>query len=100
MLIPRFSIRWLLGLTTLSAGVSLVLSFAIRGEAWALGMLVGLSSLVLLAIFYAAAFATAWLAWRSLGSIHEAPPGASPFARPLGGGMIEASVNDSPPITG
>jgi hypothetical protein len=100
MLIPRFSIRWLLGLTTLSAGVSLVLSFAIRGEAWALGMVVGLGSLVLVAVLYAAAFAMAWFAWRTLGSIPAGPPGASPFARPLGGDVIEASVNDSPPITG
>jgi hypothetical protein len=100
MLIPRFSIRWLLGLMTLSAGVSLVLSYAIRGEAWALGTLLGLGSLLLLAVFYAATFAAAWLTWRTMGVIHEAPPGRSPFAKSAADEMIESPYSDNPSITG
>jgi hypothetical protein len=100
MLIPRFSIRWLLGLTTLAAAVSFVLSYAVRGEAWALGVLAGLGSLSLLAVLYAATFAAAWLTWRGMGAIHEQPPAKSPFAEPLGGDLSDAAVNDAPPITG
>ena len=44
MLIPRFSIRWLLGLTTFSAVVSLVLASAVRGRPWALGVMAGVSA--------------------------------------------------------
>jgi hypothetical protein len=61
MLIPRYSIRWLLGLTTLSAGVSLVLAHALRGEAWAIGVTSGLWTLVVVALFFIIAFLCAWL---------------------------------------
>jgi len=100
MLIPRFSIRWLLGLTTLSAGVSMILSYAIRGEAWALGVLTGLGSLMLLAVLYAVAFSTAWLAWRTMGVIHQESPGHSPFAKSDVGDMVEAPFTEGPSITG
>jgi hypothetical protein len=100
MLIPRFSIRWLLGLTTLSAGLSLVLSYAVRGEAWALGVLAGMGSLSVLAVLYAAAFAAAWMTCRGFGAIHETPPAKSPFAEPIGGQLNDPAVNDTPSITG
>lgn len=60
MLIPRFSIRWLLGLTTFSAFVSLVLSYAVRGHAWAMGIVAGIWVLVTAFLFFAAAFLVAW----------------------------------------
>ena len=61
MFIPRFSIRWLLGLTTFSAFVSFILSYSVRGYAWAIGMVAGLWTLVATFIFFAAAFLAAWL---------------------------------------
>jgi uncharacterized membrane protein len=62
MLIPRFSIRWLLGLTAVCAAISLVLSFAARGAAWANGVWVGLvGSLVMLFALHVVAFGAAWL---------------------------------------
>ena len=61
MLIPRFTLRWLLGLITVSALVSLVLSYAVRGRAWALGITAGLWCLVFVALLYVAAFLVAWL---------------------------------------
>lgn len=60
MLLPRFSIRWLLGLTTFSACVSLVLSYAVRSHAWAIGVVAGLWALVVAFLFFAAAFLVAW----------------------------------------
>lgn len=60
MLIPRFSIRWLLGLTTFSAFVSLVLSYAVRAQPWAIGVVAGLWVLVATFLFFAAAFLVAW----------------------------------------
>ena len=47
MLIPRFSIRFLMGLTTLLAAACLVASHALRGEPWAIGLF---AVLVMLAI--------------------------------------------------
>lgn len=61
MLIPRFSVRWLLGLTTVSALVSLVVSFAVRGQAWALGLTAGLWCLAIAFLLYVSAFLAAWL---------------------------------------
>ena len=61
MLIPRYSLRWLLGLTTFSALISLILSYAVRGNAWAIGMASGLWTIVIVGLFYVAAFLAAWL---------------------------------------
>lgn len=61
MVIPRFSIRWLLGLTAVCGAISLVLSYAARGEPWGIGATVGLASFVLLFVLHAVAFCVAWL---------------------------------------
>jgi hypothetical protein len=100
MLIPRFSIRWLLGLTTLCAGVSLVLSYATRGQSWAIGILVGLSSLLVVALLYVAAFGIAWFVWRSMGTLHEVPPGDSPFGKLAAGELSDGAITENPSITG
>ncbi len=82
MLIPRFSIRWLLGLTTVSAGVSLVLASAVRGRPWAIGIVAGLWAIVIIALFYATAFLLAWLLNHFLAAIllKRRQAGGSPFA--------------------
>lgn len=81
MLIPRYSIRWLLGLTTLCAAVSLVLSSAVRGEAWAIGISAGLASLFVVALLHMGAFLLAWMFSR-MGSnaAGNRAAGDSPFA--------------------
>ena len=48
MLLPRFSILWMLGFTAFCAVVSLVLANAVRGEFWAIGAMAALGSGVLL----------------------------------------------------
>src|SRR5437762_333948 len=111
MLIPRFSLRWLLGLTTLCAAVSLVLAAAIRRETWAIAMMAALASLVLVAILYVAAFLGAWLTAQALAiRLRRRAGGASdsPFATqkttgsPFGAGpLVTAAESESPPpLTG
>jgi len=96
MLIPRFSIRWLLGLTTFSACISLVLSFAVRGHAWAIGVVAGLWVLVVTFLFFSLAFLLAWLiTGGQRNSSRQTPP--APIDQPL----HPAPTTDlPPPITG
>lgn len=111
MLIPRYSLRWLLGLTTFSAGVSLVLSYAIRGAPWAIGVAAGLWSLVIVALVYVAAFLAAWLIAQVLAVARNRSsetPGDSPFAAATPGdssfgdryGAAQPIADSPPPITG
>jgi uncharacterized membrane protein len=86
MLIPRFSIRWLLGLTAVCAAISLVLSFAARGAAWANGVWVGLvGSALMLFVLHVIAFVAAFLLSQFFPAVREpeaipVPPGAAPAA--------------------
>ncbi len=107
MLIPRFSVRWLLGLTTFSALVSLVLSYAVRGQPWALGITAGLWCLVVVFVLHVASFLAAWLlsqAWtnthsRTAAAKSQADAGDNPFA-PLIRPARQHPVEDPPAITG
>jgi hypothetical protein len=56
-LIPQFSVRWILALTTVMAVVSLVFTQALAGHAWAVGIAILLATLVMAFVVYAAAFA-------------------------------------------
>jgi hypothetical protein len=110
MLIPQFSLRWLLGVTALCAGVSLILSFAIAGENWAIGAAAALGSVAGLATLYAAVFLGAWLLVQVAGGlVGSRALGQSPFANktpaesPFGGppSITESPMSESPPpITG
>jgi hypothetical protein len=105
MLIPRFSIRWLLGLTTFSACISLVLSYAVRGQPWAIGVVAGLWVLVATFLFFAAAFLVAWFITggqtnpalqTDLATTNE-PGTAQPPSPPL---HSSQAIDLPPPITG
>lgn len=108
MLIPRYSIRWLLGLTTFAAVVSLVLASAVRGRAWAIGVSAGLWSLVVVFIAYVAAFSAAWLVAQVIAAMQQRPHGGggSPFAAKeltvgaQGSMAREPTVDTPPPLTG
>jgi hypothetical protein len=90
MIIPRFTIRWLLALITVSGGLSLVLASAVRQESWAIGAVVGLCALALMFALHAAAFSCAWLLTQFTSSVGgsslpkggggQSPFGNSPFA--------------------
>jgi hypothetical protein len=88
MIIPRYSLRWLLALLTVCGGLSLVLSYAFQGQAWAIGSIVGLGSLIVVVALHAVAFSIAWLLtqfyYLAVGGSGSPPAGGqSPFA---GGG--------------
>ncbi|MDX1948041.1 MAG: hypothetical protein SFU86_21760 [Pirellulaceae bacterium] len=81
MVIPRFSIRWLLGLTAVCAAISLVLSYAARGEPWGIGAAIGLASLVLLFLLHAGTFAVAWLLSQALAVVDPPSTPVNPFGQ-------------------
>ena len=60
MLIRQFSLRTLLIVITLAAGVSLLLSYAIQGRAWAFAIA---AFLVMLAVGLAVQGLVFWLVW-------------------------------------
>jgi hypothetical protein len=61
MLIPQFTLRRLLALTAVCGGVFLVLSQAVAGSAWAIGVSVAIGSLVAVFAAYAAVFGGVWI---------------------------------------
>jgi hypothetical protein len=97
MLIPRFTLRWLLGLTTISALVSLVLSFAVRGQPWALGITAGLWCLAIVFVFYVSAFLAAWLIANTKSAFRVSPPAGSQGDNPFASKLPMQPSGDSPP---
>jgi len=80
MLIPRFSIRWLLAMTTACAVFFAIVASAVRGQIWAVAISVSVASLAVAFLLYAIFFLFAW--WVSL-IVDAARPTAlprSPFA--------------------
>ena len=61
MLIPQFSIRWLLGLTTACAGFSAIVALAVRGSPWAIAVTVAGASLAGLMLLGALLFGMIWV---------------------------------------
>ncbi len=72
LLLPRFSIRTLLGLLTLCAVAFLIAGMAYRGQYWAWGVTIGLASVVVTALVHAAWFGVVWfLAQRSSAGVKD-----------------------------
>ncbi len=61
MLIPQFSLRWVLIVTALCAVLSLIAAFAIRGTAWAMALTLGFASLSITLAAHAALFFAVWI---------------------------------------
>jgi hypothetical protein len=91
MLIPQFSIRWLLGVTAVCAVIFSIVALGVGGTLWAAAVALGLASLVVLMAIYAGLFALTWgigalvsLRARGRGAPSpfgpKPPPGANPFA--------------------
>jgi len=91
MLIPQFSIRWLLGVTAVCAVIFSIVALGVRGAMWAAALAFGVASLAILMAVYAILFALTW----GIGAVvslrkgrRGAPspfrpqptPGTSPFA--------------------
>jgi len=81
VLIPRFTIRGLLLLMTVSGVLSLVLAYAVRGRVWAIAASVGVASLLLAFLGYAFAFGVASVVAATAGLLRGTDAGpATPFA--------------------
>lgn len=61
MLIPQFSLRWLLALTTVCAVVFSIVGLAVRGSQWAVAVSVGIGSAVVVIVIYGLVFALVWV---------------------------------------
>jgi hypothetical protein len=78
ILIPQFSLRWMLGLTTACAFLFAVFGMAARGHAWAIAISIGFASVALMAVVYALLFACTALA-ASILTRRAKDEGVSPF---------------------
>ena len=56
MFMPRFSIKWLLGVTTAMAVFSLFVSWGLGGSNWAWGVAIGAAALAVAFLIHAAVF--------------------------------------------
>ncbi|HLA84256.1 MAG TPA: hypothetical protein VJL29_05650 [Thermoguttaceae bacterium] len=78
VLIPQFSLRWMLGLTTVCAFIFAVFGMAARGHAWAIGFTIGLGSVFLMAMIHAGLFGCVAVV-AGLVPRRKTDPGACPF---------------------
>ena len=79
MLLPRFSLRTLLGVMTASSFLFLVLAYAVRGETWAIAVFAAIGSLAVCGVIYIALFMAVWLYAQLRGAGRPQRP-HSPFA--------------------
>ncbi|HUY31985.1 MAG TPA: hypothetical protein VMV69_04330 [Pirellulales bacterium] len=99
MLIPQFSLRWVLAVTAACAVFSLILASALRGSPWAIALSVGVASLVVMLAFHGAVFFGVWLFSLLVPDRRAAGPGGgSPFASgvPLAKGQVEGTQDGKP----
>lgn len=80
MLIPRFSLRQLLVITTASAIFFYVVAMATRGHQWAMAISIAVSSVFGALIVYTCLFGIAWLLTLAGGSFTKRRVASSPFA--------------------
>jgi hypothetical protein len=80
MLIPRFTIRWLLLLMTVSSFFFFILSFAVSGQAWAIAVSLSVGSVLLAFLCYAAVFGSAALIASVQARMRPAARCETPFA--------------------
>jgi hypothetical protein len=80
MLIPRFTIRWLLLLTTVCGVFFLVVTLAVRGQAWAIAVSMAVACLAVCFLGYAVFFGLAFLVARVVAMLRPAPARDTPFS--------------------
>ncbi|MBC8356007.1 MAG: hypothetical protein H8E66_28860 [Planctomycetes bacterium] len=80
MLIPRFSLRQLLAITTVSSLFCYIIAMATRGHQWAIAITLAISSLLLTLVIHAIIFSVAWLLTLFGGSFSKQRVAVSPFA--------------------
>ena len=77
MLMPRFSIRGLLALLTVSAFAFVIAGMAYRGQNWAWGATIGIMALLVTALVHAALFGLVWLFVRTPSAPTDASRGGA-----------------------
>ena len=80
MLIPRYSIRWLLAATTVCAAFFAIVAAAVRGHIWAVAVSVSVASLAVAFLLYAIFFLFAWWASLVVDAMRPSALPRSPFA--------------------
>jgi hypothetical protein len=60
-IIPQYTIRWLLGLTTVWGMIFSIVAFAIRGHIWAVGITVAIGSLAAFMLVCALLYSLVWI---------------------------------------
>ena len=80
MLIPRFSIRFLLLLTTLCAVFFSIVTLAVQGSQWAIAVSVAVAGLALSMLVQASTFGVAWTVASFCGVFRRRESATSPFA--------------------
>ncbi len=80
MLIPRFSLRQLLAVTTACALFFYTVAMATRGHQWAIAISLAISSVLLVLVAYAGVFLVAWVLTLIGGLFTKQVVVASPFA--------------------
>ena len=79
MLLPRFSIRWVLLLTTVLALLSAVMRQAYFGQQWAIAVTAVLVFLLAVFLSYAAAILSAYTLARATRTLHPPNKNPNPF---------------------
>jgi len=87
MLIPQYSIRVLLAVTTACAVVFSIVGLAVRGSGWATAVSVGIGALAILVLVSGALFAVVWVFSVATSTLRRrgARSGGSPFRSESGG---------------
>ncbi len=98
MLIPQFTIRWLLGVTAVLAVMFTIVGLAVRGSAWAQGISAAFAALTVAMLVYALLFAVVWLLAEAKAALGKRETGQSPFRpEPAGQGPLTGDgQGDSP----
>ena len=81
MLIPRFTIRRLFGITAVCGIFFLIVSFAVRGHLWAASISVALAGLLVLLLVHALFFSMSWVTSLLVGVVQGMKAARSPFAQ-------------------
>lgn len=96
MLIPQYSLRWLLGAITAAACFLSIVAVGMRGHAWALAVSVGLLAAAISAMVYAAAFGVVWLFSALAPATGGPPPEKAPIGSPFAPPTLEAGIASGP----
>lgn len=98
VLVPQFSLLWLLAVTTVCAVAFSFVALGLRGHTWAAGVSIGILSLVVLVLVYALVFAVAWLFSLVTSLVGRGTSGAarSPFRDHASGSAKPVDSQDIP----